>query len=86
MKVSTEQNKQFYNLLDEFFNFASLGYHLANQNELLNAFLAASFDPDSGFPSDNVQEVIYLSTFQSEFIIKLKELWESYKTTNKIDM
>lgn len=82
--AETYHAQQFYQTIANFFQIADVSDFNEAQNELLNTYL--NQEDASQIPFQEIQNVVYITTCQTQFISALKESWCKFVLTNNIQI
>ena len=79
--------QNFYKTIKDFYSFANASDFIEANNDLLNTYLEKGMDEEEGYCPKHIQNIVFMVTFQNQFLTALKEDWELYKefTNPKIE-
>lgn len=84
-KVSTQfsvlnrHTKKFHKIIKEFYSLADPSDFIKVNNHLLNTYLEKVMDQEQAYSIEHIQDMVFLVTFQNQFLTALKEGWDRYK-------
>lgn len=65
--------------IKDFYSFANPSEWIEANNDLLNTYLEKGLSEEEGYCHKHIQNIVYMVTFQNQFITALKENWENYQ-------
>ena len=77
--VVEHHTENFYKTIEDFYNLASASDFTGANNDLLNSYLEKDTEEKDPCLKD-IQNLVFMVTFQNQFLTALKENWELYKT------
>lgn len=85
--VVNHHAQNFYKTIKDFYSFANASDFIEANNDLLNTYLEKGMDEEEGYCPKHIQNIVFMVTFQNQFLTALKEDWELYKefTNPKIE-
>ena len=79
--VVDHHTKNFYKTIEDFYELAGVSGFTEVNNNLLNSYLEKDTEEKDPCLKD-IQNLVFMVTFQNQFLTTLKENWELYKTVN----
>jgi len=77
--VVDHHTKNFYKTIEDFYELGNASDFTGANNDLLNSYLEKDTE-EKGYCPKDIQNLVFMVTFQNQFLTALKENWELYKT------
>lgn len=77
--VVNHHTQNFYKTIEDFYSSANPSDYTEVNNHLLNTCLEKGMDEEEGYYPEYIQHLVFMVSYQNQFLTALKEMWLRYK-------